>query len=89
MSQYLPDMHLQHSLPLASACGAPEYTNFVSSFHGCLDYIYMDAEQLAVSKVVPMPAHEDVLQYTALPNQMFPSDHLALICDLTWKQDNK
>ena len=32
-----------------------------------------------------MVSHEEVMQYTALPNVVFPSDHLAIVCDLQWK----
>ena len=78
-------MNLHHSIPFTSACGTPDYTNFVSAFHGCLDYIYIDSDELEVSKVIPLPDHEDILKYTALPNEAFPSDHLALVCDVNWK----
>jgi len=82
--EYIAGMNLHHSLQLVSACGYPRYTNFVAGFSGCLDYIYVDRESLKVAKVVPLPSHEDVTLFTALPNAVFPSDHLPLICDLEW-----
>ena len=80
----MEDLELSHSLSLTSACGFPRYTNYVTGFACCLDYIYIQKEQLKTLSVVPMPSHEDVTMYTALPNAVFPSDHIALICDLTW-----
>jgi hypothetical protein len=29
-----------------------------------------------------------VTLHTALPNKIFPSDHLALVCELTWNDDS-
>jgi len=82
--EYLDGMNLCHSLDLVSACGYPRYTNFVAGFAGCLDYIYVDRNRLKVANVVPLPSHEDVTMYTALPNAVFPSDHLSLVCELQW-----
>lgn len=76
---------VKHGLKLASACGYPEYTNFTSGFKGCLDYIFYDTETLEVEEIVPFPTDEQVKQHTALPNIVFPSDHLALISTLKWK----
>lgn len=60
------------------------YTNYTPNFHDMLDYIFVDSKNLAVKQVVPMPTHEEVTLHTALPSVVFPSDHIALICDLTW-----
>ena len=79
-------MTFSHNYELESACGYPTYTNYVSGFSGCLDYIYIEQDKLKTTQVVPMPTHEEVTQYTALPNVVFPSDHIALVCDLTWKK---
>lgn len=76
-------MELSHSLNLTSACGYPRYTNFVTGFSGCLDYIYIN-EVLKTDRVIPMSTHEEVTRHTALPNIVFPSDHLAVICDVAW-----
>lgn len=78
-------MNLNHTLDLISACGFPRYTNYVGGYTGCLDYIYIDAQHLQTLSVVPMPSHEEVTEYTALPNAVFPSDHIALICNIGWK----
>uniref|UniRef100_A0A3P8RLV3 2',5'-phosphodiesterase 12 n=1 Tax=Amphiprion percula TaxID=161767 RepID=A0A3P8RLV3_AMPPE len=63
--------------PLLSACGQPAYTNYVGGFHGCLDYVF-------VEQVIPLPSHQEVTTYEALPSVAHPSDHIALVCDLRW-----
>ncbi|ELT97737.1 hypothetical protein CAPTEDRAFT_132833 [Capitella teleta] len=83
---WMCDMNFKHDFRLESACGYPIYTNYVPGFNGCIDYIYIESDKLEVTQVIPMPTHEEVTQYTALPNMVFPSDHIALICDLKWKK---
>ncbi|XP_044307180.1 2',5'-phosphodiesterase 12 [Varanus komodoensis] len=78
-------MSLTHPFRLKSACGEPAYTNYVGGFHGCLDYIFIDANALEVEQVIPLPSHEEVTTHQALPSVSHPSDHIALICDLKWK----
>ena len=81
--EFVENMNIESNLAFSSACGYPSYTNFVPAFNGCLDYIYIDST-LQTERVIPLPSHEDVTQNIALPNRVFPSDHLALVCDLTW-----
>ncbi|XP_039298769.1 2',5'-phosphodiesterase 12 isoform X2 [Nilaparvata lugens] len=69
---------------MASACGTPQYTNFIQAFSGCLDYIFYQTDRLAVTQVVPFPTEEELRQHTALPSVVFPSDHIASIADLRW-----
>ncbi|RWS28781.1 2':5'-phosphodiesterase 12-like protein [Leptotrombidium deliense] len=80
----LKDVQVSHSLSLSSACGTPEYTNYTPTFSGCLDYIFYDNVNLKVEEVIPFPSHEQVTQLTAIPNALFPSDHLALVTKLKW-----
>lgn len=76
---------LRQSYNLASGCGSPEYTNYVGGFYAQLDYIYHDPQKLEVLEVVPSPEHEQVILHTALPNVVFPSDHIAQICTFQWR----
>lgn len=78
-------LSLTHPFIFKSACGEPAYTNYVGGFHGCLDYIFVDANTLEVEQVIPLPSHEEVTTHQALPSVSHPSDHIALICDLKWK----
>nr|CAI5857366.1 unnamed protein product [Callosobruchus analis] len=80
----IQDVEFRQGMKLSSACGTPEYTNFTAGFADCLDYIYYDTESFQTSQVVPLPSHEEVTQNVALPSVVFPSDHLALVCDLKW-----
>ncbi|CAN9512602.1 unnamed protein product [Ophioblennius macclurei] len=70
--------------PLLSACGQPAYTNYVGGFHGCLDYIFIQPDSMQVEQVIPLPSHQEVTTYQALPSVAHPSDHIALVCDLRW-----
>ncbi|XP_067001852.2 2',5'-phosphodiesterase 12 isoform X2 [Anabrus simplex] len=76
---------LSHSIPLESACGTPEFTNFTAGFAGCLDYIFYQRNTLSVKQVVPLPTEEELRLHVALPNVVFPSDHVALVADITWR----
>ncbi|WAR09795.1 PDE12-like protein [Mya arenaria] len=68
-----------------SGCGLPAYTNYTNGFNGHLDYVFYDTDAFEVSQVIPQPDHKDVEFHTAIPSIVFPSDHLAQICDLRWK----
>ncbi|XP_047440007.1 2',5'-phosphodiesterase 12 [Mugil cephalus] len=78
-------MELLSAFPaLLSACGQPAYTNYVGGFHGCLDYIFIQPDSMQVEQVIPLPSHQEVTTYEALPSVAHPSDHIALVCDLRW-----
>lgn len=40
---------------------------------------------MAVKQMVPLIEEDELAQYVGLPNQVFPSDHLALVVDLQFK----
>ncbi|XP_078700338.1 2',5'-phosphodiesterase 12-like [Branchiostoma floridae x Branchiostoma belcheri] len=84
--ELLEGVDLSHPFSLTSACGLPDYTNYVGGFQGTLDYIMIDTCQLAVNQTIPMPTHEEVTANTALPSIVFPSDHIAIIADIEWKK---
>eukprot|EP00794_Sanderia_malayensis_P005934 gene5934-6620_t len=79
------NIDLEHDFKLFSACGFPEFTNYVVGFKDTLDYILPDSLQLKVDSFVPFPNKEVVSLHTALPSVVAPSDHLALVCNLSWK----
>ncbi|XP_074643116.1 2',5'-phosphodiesterase 12-like [Tubulanus polymorphus] len=84
--EYADGASLKHKLPIVNACGIPKFTNFVPGFCGTLDWIFVDKEQFTLDQVVPLPNAEEILVHSALPNQVFPSDHLALVCDVYWNK---
>ncbi|XP_014665854.1 PREDICTED: 2',5'-phosphodiesterase 12-like [Priapulus caudatus] len=87
--QRVDGIDFKQPFKLASACGFPEYTNHVGGFSETLDYIFIDKDKLVVDRVIPMPSHEEVILHKGLPSVVFPSDHIALVCDLTWKEFSK
>ncbi|XP_077997453.1 2',5'-phosphodiesterase 12-like [Glandiceps talaboti] len=82
--EHAEGLALEHDFNLTSACGVPDYTNFVAGFQAALDYIFIN-ESLDTKQSIPMPTYEELSLHTALPSVVFPSDHIALICDLAWK----
>ncbi|CAD5119216.1 DgyrCDS7848 [Dimorphilus gyrociliatus] len=81
-AQYVPNWNFESLFKFKSATGYPDYTNYIASFHGCLDYVFVESDKFEVLRTIPMPAHEHVTQMTALPNAVFPSDHLSLVCEV-------
>ena len=77
---------ISHSLSMDSACGTPKFTNYTLGFKDCLDYIFYEKDKLEVDMVVPFPTEEDLMKYDAIPSKLFPSDHIASICDLKWTE---
>ncbi|XP_034824735.1 2',5'-phosphodiesterase 12 [Maniola hyperantus] len=78
-------LSLAQNVPLDSACGTPQYTNFTEGFADCLDYIFYEKSKLVVKQVIPFPSNEELKAHTALPSIVFPSDHIAVISDLEFK----
>ena len=58
------------------------YTNYMFAYCGVIDHIFFDQTTLKFSRSIPMPTHEEVTRFTALPSQIIPSDHLAVVVDL-------
>lgn len=71
------------NLRFSSAYQDIPYTHYVPEFNGCLDYIYYEKDSLHCDSVVPLPDHEDVIASDGLPNNVFPSDHIALVADMS------
>lgn len=74
----------EHALQLVSACGIPAFTNYVTTFVDTLDYIMVGSNELQVRDVFPFFTEEEVTHEVALPSSTFPSDHISLVCDLSW-----
>ena len=80
------ELDLKHDFEFFSACGYPKFTNYVVGFKDTLDYIVPDGTNFKVEACIPLPDEELVKVHTALPSVTAPSDHLALVCDLIWKE---
>uniref|UniRef100_A0A915I320 Endonuclease/exonuclease/phosphatase domain-containing protein n=1 Tax=Romanomermis culicivorax TaxID=13658 RepID=A0A915I320_ROMCU len=82
-------LNVETSFMMKSTCPAL-YTNYVGehNFFGCLDYIFLGRMNSVASdfckllRRYPMPDHDLVKKYYAIPSKIAPSDHLALICDI-------
>ena len=77
-----------HSLNLDTFANF-EYTNFMGSFNGVLDYIFYEQNNFTLKRVIHMPTHEQVTENVALPSSKIPSDHLPVILELEWKINQK
>jgi mRNA deadenylase 3'-5' endonuclease subunit Ccr4 len=76
---------LSHDLNIVSAAGFPTHTNYTRDFKDLLDYIYIEPAHFEILRVAPFPSEEVLSKHTALPSCAFPSDHLAVIVDLEFK----
>ncbi|XP_044750535.1 2',5'-phosphodiesterase 12-like [Coccinella septempunctata] len=76
-------LNLQHNMRFVSACGSPKYTVYTPSFKNCIDYVFIE-EDTEVEQVVPF-LEEEVEKHEGLPNDLYPSDHLALVVDIKFK----
>ena len=81
------DMHqsklgLAHSFQFASGCGIPKFTTLIPGFVATLDYILYDQTAFKVAQSFPMFGASDL--EPGIPSETFPSDHVALVCDLEW-----
>lgn len=72
---------LQLAEGLTSASGFPLFTNFVPAFIECLDYIFV-GQGISVESVAAMPEKRSILENTALPSPLYPSDHLSVMADV-------
>jgi len=80
------DLRLPEDLRLADTCGDWDlsvHTNVTTNFSARLDYIFVSVDSLQVRDVLPNPPIEELCAHTALPSDLFPSDHVAIVADLT------
>ena len=64
----------------------PDFTHFIESFVCTLDYILVTENFACDMKVAPTMLMDDVKRYVAMPNEVMPSDHISLACDLAWRR---
>jgi len=77
----------------------PMFTNRTPGFTGCLDYIFFTSNSFQVSEILKMPFGSDdgsgkveeeeeaevIRKFPPIPNEVWPSDHLAVGAKLRWK----
>jgi len=82
----IPDLlSMNHGLELGSVyemvCGRePLTTNYTAHFSGCLDYVYITANNVTPLSVLQLPDIKTLRgpEDSFLPNEVFPSDHVSL-----------
>lgn len=62
-------------------------TNITENFSGCLDYIWIDSDNLTASKILQNPTQDasckaNITEYGFLPSPTHPSDHIPLVADI-------
>lgn len=80
------NVSLSQDFNLKSACGTPQYTNYTPGFADCLDYIFYQTDVFDVKNYVALPTEEEIKAHIAIPSVQFPSDHIALVANLKWKE---
>ena len=78
---------LQHNFGLVSASDYTKFTNFTVGFKDILDYIFVQSSEFDLGSMVcaPMPSEKVLSENTALPSESFPSDHIAIAVDITFR----
>jgi mRNA deadenylase 3'-5' endonuclease subunit Ccr4 len=61
--------------------GEPAYTTYHHGSHACVDYIWA-GEGCHVAAVCEMLPRQALEQHGGLPNEAWPSDHMALLADI-------
>ena len=80
-----------HGLLLTSAAVSawgeePPFTNKTKKFWGCLDYVFYSRDDFDVVEALEMPYEwQSASSFDALPNERWPSDHLAMAFALRWR----
>lgn len=83
----MKDVSLSQPFPFKSAYEIlPKYTNFTVLFSACIDYIFYQSTNLSVIQSIPLPTEAELKTFQAIPSVVYPSDHVALIADLKWKE---
>ncbi|KEG11291.1 2,5-phosphodiesterase [Trypanosoma grayi] len=76
-------------LQLADAYGLTDpdmpWTNYTMTFREVIDYVFFAPARLLVVRTIPIPPESELAEDVALPNKRYPSDHVALIVDLSYQ----
>lgn len=86
--EWIKDIELEHPFKIGNATGC-SLTNYTEGFKECLDYIYYQMDHLQVERTVPMPTEEQLSAHIAIPSIVFPSDHVALVADFKFQEQEE
>ena len=62
-------------------------TTLTSEFDGTLDWIFVDQRTLRFERVWPYFDKEMLEKCQSLPNNVFPSDHVSVVCEVQFSQE--
>jgi len=80
------DVRVPYALRSADDLRTP-FTNYTSGYKALLDYVWIEPSTLEVVGNVPIPSEEEIGSF--IPSPAFPSDHLAVVYDLCWKDGSR
>ena len=63
-------------------CSTLCYSHYAIAFKAVIDHVFASAN-LKVVSTLPAPSEQELSADVALPSRMYPSDHVALVVDLT------
>jgi len=66
----------------------PEVTNHTPDFRDTLDYICVSRDAFVVQQHNTLPTAAQLQHVAGLPNEEWPSDHLALCADVLWVDES-
>jgi len=78
-------LDLRVPLPLVDPNQQVLVTNFTADFQECLDYTLLDRETLQVVREIKTPPLDMLRRETALPSTFFPSDHVPVAIDVSYR----
>jgi 2',5'-phosphodiesterase len=81
---HAPPLHLQDAYQRTDP--SLPWTNYTLTFREVIDYVFFSRDSVEVLRTVPIPPESELAENFALPNRNYPSDHVALIADLSFKE---
>lgn len=86
--KYEENQHRLVKMTSAYTSSDLKYTNITENFSGIIDHMfYEESDRLKLSSLYTMNDNNSIYEETALPNRVFPSDHLPLICTFGLKSN--
>ena len=73
---------LRCSPALECASGLHRWTNLAGQFEGQLDWVLVERGRVSALRHAPSADEDEARAATALPSEDFPSDHVAVACDV-------
>ena len=81
------DLSADISFSLNDCCphwGDTTFTNYTPDFKARLDYIFASPSALRCIHILDNPPEKELSCQKGIPNDQFPSDHVAVVADFEW-----